>query len=108
MSSLSQVGTNFRPNLRPAIVSGAEKRKEFCLHVRVFKAEVFLVEVRALGEPVLELAGSFDDVHAGNDNGEENGKSNGEGLFTTEAQRHGERMRLSLVFFLFFLYVNLP
>jgi hypothetical protein len=54
----------------------------------VFKAEVFLVEVRALGEPVLELAGSFDDVHAGNDSGGENGKSNGgKKLFTTETQR---------------------
>jgi hypothetical protein len=31
----------------------------------VFEAEVFLVNASALGEPLFELAGGFDDVHAG-------------------------------------------
>jgi len=44
----------------------------------VFQAEVFLVDVSALGQPGFELAGGFDDVHWGNDSGGENGKSNGE------------------------------
>jgi hypothetical protein len=42
----------------------------------VLGAEVFLVEVSALGKPVFELAGGFDNIHAGNDSGGENGKSN--------------------------------
>jgi hypothetical protein len=44
----------------------------------VFDAQVFLIEVSALGEPVFKLAGRFDNIHAGNDSGGENGKSNGD------------------------------
>jgi hypothetical protein len=35
----------------------------------VLEAEVLLVNASALGQPGLELAGGFDDVHAGNDSG---------------------------------------
>jgi hypothetical protein len=42
----------------------------------VLKAEIFLVEVRALRQPSLEVAGGFDHIHGGNDSGGGNGKSN--------------------------------
>jgi hypothetical protein len=42
----------------------------------VFEEEIFLVEMSALRQPGFELAGSFDHVHAANDSGGENGKSN--------------------------------
>ena len=71
-----EVGTDFRPDLRPAVISGAEKQEDVRLHVRVLEAEVSLVDASALGEPGFELAGGFDDVHAGNDSGGEKGKSN--------------------------------
>ena len=111
--SLGQFGTDLGPELRPAVVSGAEEGEEFRLHVGVFEAEVFLIEVSALGEPGFELAGGFDDVHAGNDSDGGKGKSNlgcglrasarasglraassgrFEGAFTTEARRHGENL----------------
>jgi hypothetical protein len=35
----------------------------------VLEAEVFRVEVSALGQPGFEMAGGFDYVHAGNDSG---------------------------------------
>ena len=66
---LGELGTNLRPKLRPAVVSGAEEREEFFLHASVFEAKISLFEVSSLAEPGLKVAGGFDDVHAGNNSG---------------------------------------
>ena len=85
---VGEVGTDLRPELRPAVVGGAEKHEDIRLHVGVFEAEVFLVDAGALGQPGFELAGGFDDVHAGNDSGGGNGKSNAAGG-QPSPRRHG-------------------
>ena len=64
-----KVGTDLRPELRPAVISGAEEQEDVRLHVGVFEAEVLLVDLRVVGQPGFELAGGFDYVHAGNDSG---------------------------------------
>jgi hypothetical protein len=48
--------------------------------------KVILVEVSALGEPVFELAGGFDDVHRGNDSGEEMGSQ----MLRAFSPQHGD------------------
>jgi len=72
-----EVGADEGPDLCPAVIGGAEKHEDVRLHVGVFEAEIFLVDVSALGQPGFKLAGGFDYVHAGNDSGAGNGKSNG-------------------------------
>jgi hypothetical protein len=42
----------------------------------VFETKVFLIEMSALDQPFFEIAGGFDDVHAGNDSDGEKEKSN--------------------------------
>ena len=42
-----EVGTDFRPELRPAVISGAEKHEDVRLHVGVFEAKVLLVDASA-------------------------------------------------------------
>lgn len=74
--SLGEFGTDLGPELGPAEVSCAEEGEKFRLHAGVFEAEVVLIEVSALGQPAFEVAGGFDDVHAGNDSDGEKGKSN--------------------------------
>jgi len=83
---LGEIGAELRPELRPAVVSGAEEHEDVGLHVGVFQAEVFLVDVSALGQPGFELAGGFDDVHWGNDSGGEMGSQMGR---QREAFHHG-------------------
>ena len=105
--SLGEFRTNLRPHLRPAVVSGAEEGKKLRFHVGVFNSKIFSVEVRALGEPVFELAGGFDDVHAGNDSGGENGKSNGgreQGFHKRGTETH--RKPLILIFLVSFFRVS--
>jgi hypothetical protein len=63
MWSFGQIGADLGPDLRPAIVSGSQERKDSGFHIRVLEAEVFLGEVGAVGEPVFELTGGFDYVH---------------------------------------------
>lgn len=71
-----EIGTDLGPDLRPAVEGGAEECEKLLLHAEVFEAEIFLVEMSALGQPGFELAGCFNHVHAGNDSGGANGKSN--------------------------------
>ena len=73
---LGEIRTDLRPELRPAVAGGAKERKEFRLHASVLETKVFLVEMSALGQPFFEIAGGFDDVHAGNDSDGEKEKSN--------------------------------
>ncbi len=49
--SLGKIGTDFRPELHPAVVGGAEEGKDFRLHALVLEAEIFFVETGALPEP---------------------------------------------------------
>ena len=74
--SFREIGTNLRPQLRKAIVSGAEEREKLRLHASVFQAKVFLVEVSAEAQPFFKIARSFDDIHAGNDSDVRKQKSN--------------------------------
>lgn len=71
-----QVRAYFRPELHPTIKGGAEEAKKITPHGGVFQAEISFVDLRPQGKPLLELARGFNDVHAGNDSGGENGKSN--------------------------------
>jgi len=64
-----EIGTDLRPELRPAVISGAKKHEDVRLHVGVFETEVLLVNLGVVGQPGFELAGGFDYVHAGNDSG---------------------------------------
>lgn len=77
LRSVGEIGTDLRPDLRPAVVGGAEEHEDIRLHVRVFEAEVFGIDAGALGQPGFELAGGFDYVHAGNDSGGRNGSQTG-------------------------------
>ncbi len=94
--SLGEIGANLRPELRPAVVSGAQKHEQVSLHVGVFQAKVFLVDGSAQSEPVFEQAGSFDDVHAGNDSGGGAGSQMDRRAFHPEAQSHREKPLLVL------------
>ncbi len=85
---MCEVGTDLRPELRPAVVGGAEEHEAVLLHVGVLQAEVFLVDAGAQGEPGFELARGFNYVHAGNDSGGGNGKSNGAGRQDFSPQSH--------------------
>jgi hypothetical protein len=66
---MGELGADFRPELRPTVVGGAEEHEDIFLHVRVFQAEVFLIDAGVQCEPGFELARGFDYVHAGNDSG---------------------------------------
>ena len=62
-----EIGANLRPDLRPAVIGGAEKGKDLRLHAGVLEAEVLLDDGGAVAQPVFKLARGFDHVHAGND-----------------------------------------
>ena len=72
----SEFRADLRPELRPAVVGGAEEGKEFRLHASVLESKVFLIQMSALGQPFFEMAGGFDDIHAGNDSDGKKEKSN--------------------------------
>src|SRR5580698_4808456 len=76
LRSVCEIGTNLLPDLRPAVVGGAEEHEDVRLHVGVFEAKIFLFDLGAQGQPRFELAGGFDNMHGGNDSGWGNGKSN--------------------------------
>ena len=90
LRGLGEVGTYFRPELRPAVVGGAEEHEDVLLHVRVFQAEVFLIDAGALGQPGFELARGFDYVHAGNDSGWGMGSQMLKPLHRPDAEAHRE------------------
>jgi hypothetical protein len=64
-----ELRTDFRPDLRPTIISGAQEHEDICLHVGMFEAKVSLVNLSAFRQPGFELACGFDYVHAGNNSG---------------------------------------
>src|ERR1700683_1626158 len=68
--------TDFRPELRPTIIRGAQEHEDVRLHVGVFEAQIPLIDLSAFRQPVFELARGLDYVHAGNDSGAGNMKSN--------------------------------
>jgi hypothetical protein len=68
-----EVGADLRPQLRPSVISRAEKHEDIRLHVRVLHTQVLLVNASALRQPSLELPSGFDYVHAGNNSGGEKG-----------------------------------
>src|SRR5579862_2730327 len=80
MRGFGKVGQDFRPELYPAVISSAEKGKEFGLHALMLEAKIRLLNACMVAEPSFELARGFDDVHGGNDSGGENEKSIGADL----------------------------
>ena len=64
LRSIGEIGTDLRPDLRPAVESGSQKRKYRRLHVEVFEAQVVLDQIRVMAQPILEVAGRFYDVHS--------------------------------------------
>ena len=75
MGSIRKIRADLGPELRPAVVGGAEEREEFRLHTRVFDTQVFLIDMSTLGQPGFKVASGFDDVHAANNSVAGNGKS---------------------------------
>jgi hypothetical protein len=65
--SFREIGADLRPELRPAVLGGAEEGKAFRLGPGVPEAEVFLIDTSAEGKPFFRTARGFNDVHAGND-----------------------------------------
>jgi len=57
----------------------------------VFKAEVFLIDTSAQGQPCFKKARGFDDVHAGNDSDGKKEKSNEEKTFSPQRHRAAEK-----------------
>jgi hypothetical protein len=73
---MGEIRTDLRPDLRPTVKRSAEKHEEVRLHIRVFKAEILLIDMSALGQPGFKLARGLDDVHARNDSDGKREKSN--------------------------------
>src|ERR1700722_92826 len=65
LRTLCQFSTNLGPDLRPAIVRGAEKRKYRRLHIAVLETEILLHQDGVMAQPIFELAGCFNNVHIG-------------------------------------------
>jgi len=63
--SLREVGTDERPELKPAIKGGAEKRKSGFGHVLMLEGDVLLDDWELRGEPSFEVDSSVDDVGQG-------------------------------------------
>ncbi len=61
--SFRELGTDFRPVLQPAVKRGAEERERILRHQRVFERDVLADDGEALGQPLLEVCGGFEDVH---------------------------------------------
>ena len=68
LRSLSQIRTDLRPYLCPAIVSGAQKGKDMEL-MFVFEAKILLDDGRAVRQPILKVTSCLDDVHQAEDRG---------------------------------------
>src|SRR5579859_5527917 len=82
LRTLGEFGTDLGPELRPAVVGGAQKREDRSLHVAVLRVQISLDDVGAMAEPVFKVAGSLTDVHSGKDSEEGNA-----------SQRRGGRTR---------------
>src|SRR6476660_9044989 len=67
--SLGKVRTNLWPELSPPVKRGTEERKYRQLRSGMLEAEVLLDERRAVGQPILKVAGCLDDVHTADDSG---------------------------------------
>src|SRR5579862_1127585 len=61
--SLRQIGTDLRPELCPAIVSGAKKRKQLRLHPFMLEAKIFFFQAGAQSQPFFKAARGFHYVH---------------------------------------------
>jgi hypothetical protein len=77
---IGKFGANLRPDLRPAVVGGAEEHEDVRLHVGVLEAKVSWVDTSALSQPGFELPGGFYYVHEGNDSGGGMGSQTAKGL----------------------------
>ena len=69
MRSLGKIRADLRPGLCPAIIGGAQKRKDIGLHVGVFEAKIFLDDRSAVRQPILKVSSCLDDVHRAEDSG---------------------------------------
>ena len=61
--SLGELLASFRPVLKPAIEGGAEEGERILRHQRMFERDVLADDGEALGQPLLEVRGGFEDVH---------------------------------------------